>query len=98
VNAKTRLKRLDAELRKRALTQSGPLYFSLHEWSDGPIGYGPDESTEQDEAAAIERLIAVGKIKERDRERVVFIVRAFIDGCRNADGTPNIIRFPRRDQ
>ncbi len=71
-----RLKRLEASQGEQHLA------FMLSDWAPGcPIGF---ESKEEREALdpgvrahALDNLIAAGKIRERDRERVVFVVRTF---------------------
>ena len=51
------------------------LYFRLNDWVDSRLM--PDTQTAL-EAAALDRLIAAGKIRVEDRSRVRWIVRVFV--------------------
>jgi hypothetical protein len=71
-----RLKRLETS---RGAAESGRLVFFLYDWADGaPIGFNSEEEEEalfpRFQAAALDNLVAKGKIRECDRSRVQFIV------------------------
>src|SRR5262245_58771749 len=78
----TRLDRLEAALRGR----DGPpeelwLVYRLSDWAEGcPIAVEEweMENVPQWKAEALDRLVAAGKIREIDHERVTFIVRTII--------------------
>jgi hypothetical protein len=60
-----RLERLEDAIRARGRLDTSPLYFRL------PAG--------EDKAAELDRLVTAGKITDRDRDRVTFVVRTIID-------------------
>ena len=69
-----RLKRLEAY---GAASKTEPLFFCLHEWADRTISqlaHDDPETIAREEAKALDRLFAAGKIQECDRHRVRFIV------------------------
>ncbi len=70
-----RLTRLEAA---NGLLKEGRLLFRLHEWAEGcPITFeeNEDEKIGRMEVNALDRLVAAGKIRDTDRDRVTFIVR-----------------------
>jgi hypothetical protein len=78
----TRLDKLEAALRGRdGGTPDEPLIFSLHQWAKAegcPRAFQPwevDELSPRFEAKAFDNLVAAGKIRECDRERVTLIRR-----------------------
>jgi hypothetical protein len=60
----------------------GPwLVYRLHEWAEGcPVAFEEweKENIPQFKANALDRLVAAGKIRDIDRERVTFIVRTIV--------------------
>ncbi len=76
------LEQLQKMLRDSGRDEREPIYFSIHEWADAPRAF---EEAEAEYAisrrvpAALDRLIEAGKITERERGRVIFIVRTIID-------------------
>jgi hypothetical protein len=59
-------------------TKTETLFFSLRDWAEGcPIAFeeGEEETIARMEANALDRLVAAGKIRDTDRDRVTFIVR-----------------------
>jgi hypothetical protein len=57
------------------------LHYCLSDWADDcPVAFEEweKESIPRFEANALDRLVAAGKIRERDRERVRFIVRTIV--------------------
>ena len=78
-----RLKRLEAS--RGAAEQH--LVFDLSDWASGcPVALKSDEEEKAllpgFKAAALDNLVAAGKIRECDRERVVFIVRVLVSSSR----------------
>jgi hypothetical protein len=77
------LEQLQKLLRDSGRDEREPIYFSLHDWADdAPTTF---EEAEAEDAisrlmpAALDRLIEAGKITERERDRVIFIVRTIIN-------------------
>ncbi len=78
-----RLERLETEMRRQTQGEEPWLVYCLHEWAEGcPIafkeGEDDDETIARMEANALDRLVAAGKIGERHRERVTFIVQTLV--------------------
>jgi hypothetical protein len=78
----TRLDKLEAAIRGHdGGLPDEPLVFSLHQWAkaDGcPRAFQPwevDELNPRFQAIALDNLVAAGKIRECDRQRVKFIRR-----------------------
>ncbi len=70
------------------ILKEGRLPFSLHEWAEGcPIAFeeGEEETIACMEANALDRLVAAGKIRDEDRERVQFIVRVLVSPPKRED-------------
>jgi hypothetical protein len=83
MNLISRLDKIETALRGRdgARPPDEPLIFSLHQWAKAegrPRSFQPweaDELSPRLEAKALDNLVAAGKIRECDRERVRFIRR-----------------------
>jgi hypothetical protein len=74
-----RLKRLEAS---QGIAERGPLFFHLRDWApDFPLAFESEAEKEALypglKATALDNLVAAGKIRECDRERVIFIVDLF---------------------
>jgi hypothetical protein len=65
MNLAKRLERLEHLYREKGRLGRGPLYCSRRQ--------------DEDETAALDRLVAAGKIRETDRDRVTLLVRVMID-------------------
>ena len=63
----------------------------LRDWG-GPLAFeqGEEEAIAQAEADGLDRLVAAGKIKERDRSRVVFLVRILVESPNKNEPLPMI--------
>ena len=80
-----RLARLEAA---NGTTKTGTLFFSLRDWAEGaPTAFeeNEDEKISRMEADALDRLVAAGKIRDTDRDRVTFIVRVLVPPLERAD-------------
>jgi hypothetical protein len=55
-----------------------------------PSSKGKEEAIAQAEADGLDRLVAAGKIKERDRSRVVFLVRILVESPNKNEPLPMI--------
>jgi hypothetical protein len=91
VSHNQRLKRLEAS---RGISEREPLFFDLREWApDCPLTF--DSEAEREalypslKATALNYLIAAGKIRECDRDRVIFIVEEFVSPSRPEQIEPN---------
>jgi hypothetical protein len=78
----TRLANLEAALRGRDGGKlEEPLIFWLHQWAEAegcPVAFQPwevEELSPRFEAMALDNLVAAGKIRECDRQRVRFMRR-----------------------
>ena len=82
MNLSTRLDKLEAAMRGRdSRDPPDGLVYRLCEWAeDCPVAFEEweRESIPQLKANALDRLVAAGKIKEIDRERVTFIVHTIV--------------------
>jgi hypothetical protein len=91
----SRLDKIQAELRARSLVDEPWLFYALHEWAEGcPIAF---EEWEKDsipgfEANALDRLVAAGKIREQDRERVTFIIRTIVHPPKYPDDPRELVQ------
>jgi hypothetical protein len=80
----TRLDKLEAAMRGRdgGDPPDQPwLAYRLQDWAEGyPVAFEEWErgNLPQFKADALDRLVAAGKIREIDRERVTFIVRTIV--------------------
>jgi hypothetical protein len=96
----TRLDKLEAVLRGRDGGEPADqpwLAYRLQEWAEGcPVAFEEWErdSIPQLKANALDRLVAAGKIREIDRDRVTFIVRTIVHPPKwPADPLPeNVVR------
>ena len=80
-----RLERLEAA---NGIFKEGRLLFRLQDWAEGcPIAFeeGEEETIACMEANALDRLVAAGKIRDEDRERVQFIVRVLVSPPKRGD-------------
>ncbi len=80
-----RLTRLEAA---NGTAKTETLFFRLQDWAEGcPIAFeeNEDEKIGRMEANALDRLVAAGKIRDTDRERVTFIVRVLVPPLERAD-------------
>lgn len=83
-----RLRRLEAS---RGTAEQERLFFDLSDWAQGcPKAF--ESKAEQEslfpkfETVALDNLVAAGKIRECDRERVVFMVRILVSPPKRDDG------------
>jgi hypothetical protein len=77
-----RLERLEAEMRRQTQGEEPWLVYRLRDWAEGcPVAFEDNEADEEIarwSPIALDRLVAAGKIREIDRERVTFIVRTIV--------------------
>jgi hypothetical protein len=77
----TRLDKLEAAMRGREPPDEPWLVYRLCDWAEGcPVALEEWEMERipQLKANALDRLVAAGRIKESDRERVRFILRTIV--------------------